>query len=316
VDNTFVGARLRRLREDRGLSQAALARELDLSPSYLNQLEHDARPMTVRVLLRLTSAFGVDAGYFTPPNQARLTSELRETLGDRVTAGEVSTGDLTELAGRLPDVAELLLDLHRRYRAAAEQVAVLAGDRGEDGALDPNAPHEYVREYFYRRHNYVDEIDREAEALATRMGLRRRSARSSSRRSSRTSRPAPRSTSSSRKATSAAPSRARWRASAWRATSPARWCCRTAASWPRPRACATTSTCSRSASASASRRCATGSRRCSARRARRAVLLRARRPRRQHLQAPVRHRLPLLALGRHLPAVERLRGLRAARTRC
>ena len=178
MDNTFVGARLRRLREDRGLSQAALARELDLSPSYLNQLEHDARPMTVRVLLRLTAVFGVDAAYFTPPDQARLTSELRETLGERVTRGEVSAGDLAELAGRLPDVAELLLDLQRRYRAAADQVAVLAGDRGEDGALDPNAPHEYVREYFYRRHNYVDDLDREAEALATRMGLRRGEVRS------------------------------------------------------------------------------------------------------------------------------------------
>ncbi|MFD6104456.1 helix-turn-helix domain-containing protein, partial [Nocardia salmonicida] len=35
----YAGARLRRLREERRMTQAALAKSLDLSPSYLNQLE-------------------------------------------------------------------------------------------------------------------------------------------------------------------------------------------------------------------------------------------------------------------------------------
>ena len=46
----FMGARLRRLREDRGLTQAALASALGLSPSYLNQLENNQRPLTVSLL--------------------------------------------------------------------------------------------------------------------------------------------------------------------------------------------------------------------------------------------------------------------------
>src|SRR5260370_619565 len=41
----FSGARLRRLRNERGLSQAALARTLNLSTSYVNHLENDQRPM-------------------------------------------------------------------------------------------------------------------------------------------------------------------------------------------------------------------------------------------------------------------------------
>ena len=180
MNSSFVGARLRKLREDRGLSQAALARELELSPSYLNQLEHDARPMTVPVLLRLTAAFRIDAGYFAPVEQARLTSDLHDALGEQVTAGRVSAGDLADLAARLPEVADLLLDLHRRHRAASEQIAVLAGDRDAAGlaAVDAQSPHEQVREYFYRRHNYVDELDREAERLAARIGLRRGEVRS------------------------------------------------------------------------------------------------------------------------------------------
>ncbi len=39
----FMGVKLRSLRAERGLSQTALAQALDLSPSYLNQIEHDVR---------------------------------------------------------------------------------------------------------------------------------------------------------------------------------------------------------------------------------------------------------------------------------
>ncbi|GAA2822345.1 short-chain fatty acyl-CoA regulator family protein [Kitasatospora sp. CM 4170] len=171
MGKAFAGARLRRLREERGLSQAALARLIDLSPSYLNQLEHDARPLTVPVLLRLTEAFGVEAGYFAPPDSARLTAELREALGEQVATGRVTAGDLDELAARLPAVARLLMDLGRSRRAVAEQLAVLAGDRGP--TADALTPHEQVREFFYRRRNYIDELDTAAEELALVIGLRR-----------------------------------------------------------------------------------------------------------------------------------------------
>ena len=53
----FSGARLRRLRNERGLSQAALARTLNLSTSYVNQLENDQRPITVPVLVALAERF-------------------------------------------------------------------------------------------------------------------------------------------------------------------------------------------------------------------------------------------------------------------
>ena len=47
----FMGVRLRRLREEHGLTQAALARQLGLSASYFNQIEQNQRPMTLALLL-------------------------------------------------------------------------------------------------------------------------------------------------------------------------------------------------------------------------------------------------------------------------
>ena len=39
MSKTFVGSRVRQLRSERGFSQAALAQILEISPSYLNQIE-------------------------------------------------------------------------------------------------------------------------------------------------------------------------------------------------------------------------------------------------------------------------------------
>lgn len=102
MSKTYAGARLRRLREERRLSQVELARILSISPSYLNQMEHDSRPLTVPVLLRISESFGVDPGFFSERDTGRLIADLRETLADDLAASRVSSADLAELASRLP----------------------------------------------------------------------------------------------------------------------------------------------------------------------------------------------------------------------
>ncbi|GAB2948942.1 short-chain fatty acyl-CoA regulator family protein [Micromonospora polyrhachis] len=164
IAKTFAGARLRRMREDRALSQADLARHLNISPSYLNQIEHDSRPLTVAVLMRITELFGVDPTVFAPHDTPRLVAGLREALTSRS-----SLADLTELATRLPEIAEAVIDLHRRYQQVDEQLAELVGDRDTVG----RSPHDQVTEFFYRRQNYVPDLDEAAEGLAARIGLRR-----------------------------------------------------------------------------------------------------------------------------------------------
>jgi XRE family transcriptional regulator, fatty acid utilization regulator len=162
---TFAGARLRRLREERGTSQVELARQLGISASYLNQIEHDTRPLTVPVLIHITELFGVDSAYFAPHDTPQLVADLREALPVRV-----GLPDLTDLATKLPEVAEAVIDLYRRYRQVDDQLAEVVGDRE---LIAGRSPHDRVSDFFYRRQNYIPELDERAEELAADIGVRR-----------------------------------------------------------------------------------------------------------------------------------------------
>ncbi|MFD8735221.1 short-chain fatty acyl-CoA regulator family protein [Streptomyces sp. NPDC059618] len=170
MSKIYAGVRLRRLREERGMNQAELARVLAISPSYLNQMEHDSRPLTVPVLLRLTEAFGVDPGFFSERDTSRLVADLRETLAGEL-GSEVTPSDLAEVASRMPGVAQVLLDLGRRNQELSERLAGAADARdGGRGAV--TSPHEEIRDFFYRRQNYLHDIDLAAERLAGEIGVR------------------------------------------------------------------------------------------------------------------------------------------------
>ncbi|GAA1956448.1 short-chain fatty acyl-CoA regulator family protein [Amycolatopsis minnesotensis] len=169
MEKTFAGGRLRHLREGRSMSQAELARLLEISPSYVNQIEHNTRPLTPAVLVRLTETFGVDAEFFAAKDTARLLADVREVLTDDTIGERLSPGELDELATNLPSVARTLVRLHRRYRDATESLATLLEGHGAETARQP---HEEVRDYFYQRQNHVAELDEHAEGLAVELGLR------------------------------------------------------------------------------------------------------------------------------------------------
>ena len=70
MTKAYMGVRLKTLRERQGLTQAALAASLKISPSYLNQIENDQRPLTVPVMLRLQAAHGIDLQLFSDDENA------------------------------------------------------------------------------------------------------------------------------------------------------------------------------------------------------------------------------------------------------
>ncbi|QLL06414.1 short-chain fatty acyl-CoA regulator family protein [Mycobacterium vicinigordonae] len=170
VAKTFAGARLRRLREEHGLTQVALARALGLSTSYVNQLENDQRPITVAVLLTLTERFDLPTQYFAPDSDARLVSDLSEVLAE----GPATAAQIEELVARMPAVGQTLVNLHRRLHDATADLEALHSRASVESQSAPQQPmpFEEVRDFFYDRKNYIGELDLAAEELFDRNRLR------------------------------------------------------------------------------------------------------------------------------------------------
>lgn len=162
----FMGVRLRALREQRQLTQAKMAQQLGISPSYLNQIESNERPLTVPVLLRLQSRLGIDPQFFSEDDEARLMAQIQDVLAD--TAAHVPTAELRALVQQMPAMAEAMVSLHRRCRNAEEHLAHVSGSTDDRHPLDVAAaqqPHEEVRDYFYAHHNYIAVLDELAESI-------------------------------------------------------------------------------------------------------------------------------------------------------
>lgn len=171
---TFMGVRLRTLRERSGLTQAALAQRLGLSPSYLNQIEHDQRPLSVPVLLKLQATLGVDAQWFSEDDEARLVAQLQEAVADGDAAEPVAQAELQALARQMPGLARRVIALHHQAhdtRQRLQALAAQAGDRELLAQVGPLQPHEAVRDFFYARHNHVAELDALAETLHAELGV-------------------------------------------------------------------------------------------------------------------------------------------------
>lgn len=157
-----AGMRLRRFREEQGLTQAALAAALGISTSYVNQIESNQRPLTGPVLLRLSEVFAVDVQRFSASESDRLNAQLRDALADTAHADRAWAAESRELAESMPELAQYVVDLHRRYRHALEQNAAMSAEL--DAGAAPTA-HEEVRDLFYAKRNHVAELDAAAERI-------------------------------------------------------------------------------------------------------------------------------------------------------
>lgn len=175
MKKTFMGVRLRRLRAERGLSQIAMAQTLGLSPSYLNQLEQNQRPLTVSVLLKISRVLGVDVQQFSEDEEARLVAALQEALADAPES--VTLPELKETASQMPALARAVVALHRRTIEAQERVEAMAlriGDERAELAAPRAMPFEAVRDFFFAHQNHFEGLDRAAEALAAEANVRGR----------------------------------------------------------------------------------------------------------------------------------------------
>ena len=156
----FLGGRLKRLRRDLALTQTAMAGDLGVSPSYLNHIERNQRPVSAQLLLRLADTYDVDLRTLGQSAGPASEAELAEAFADPVFQGlTVPRHEIVQLAEDQPAAADALLRLYRAFTDRRTR------DGAETGPGD-DSPSEWVREYIQSRRNHFPELDILGETLA------------------------------------------------------------------------------------------------------------------------------------------------------
>ena len=173
----MAGQRVRRLRRERGLTQARMAAQLGISTSYLNLIERSQRPVTVPFLLKLGQAFDIDLQRFADDDEGRVTAQLREVFGDPLFArSRVGDQDIRDAAQASPALGDAVILLFRAYRDLLEntmnEVEGLGGVQA-DGTAVPSASStpsaaiqsDEVQDFIQARSGYFPELEEAAEQL-------------------------------------------------------------------------------------------------------------------------------------------------------
>ena len=126
---SILGARIRERRRFMKISQAELARRIEISPSYLNLIEHNKRAIAGALLRRVAEALELQVEEIDGAAERRLLSTLEEIAhAPDIIALGAEVDRAGELIGRYPGWARAVASLARSEREASE-IARALGDR-------------------------------------------------------------------------------------------------------------------------------------------------------------------------------------------
>lgn len=148
---------MRRLRKREGLTQAAMAGRLSISPSYLNLIERNQRPLSARVMVQVVDAFDFDFASLRENEAIGGVDGLVRRLNDERFADlGIDREDAVELLASAPQIAAAFARLY---------------DTAGSGAPQDEDPLDLTRVEIERWRNHFAELDDRAEVMADELRL-------------------------------------------------------------------------------------------------------------------------------------------------
>ena len=159
----YLGPKLRLLRRELGVNQSQMAEELGVSPSYLNHLERNQRPLTAQMLLRLADTYDLDIREFVSGASPDAAGSLLEIFSDALVRDiGVPKDEVHDVAENYAGVAEAITRLYRALtdlRRLPDAIDRISGKAQTSGAL------EWLRDFVHENRNHFPELDLAAEEM-------------------------------------------------------------------------------------------------------------------------------------------------------
>ena len=139
-EKLIIGPRLKALRQNLGLTQAQMAEQLRVSPSYITLIEADQRPASARLLMRLAEVFDLNVAELAPSHDTQLATDLTATLKDpALEAAHVTRTEIEQALVAALNEQRLIIEASRLTIEALEQ-RIVALEGQERFALTEDTP--------------------------------------------------------------------------------------------------------------------------------------------------------------------------------
>jgi predicted transcriptional regulator/transcriptional regulator with XRE-family HTH domain len=169
-----LGAKVRAFRRREQLTQVQLAEKLQISPSYLNLIEHNQRPLPAPLLVKLAQVLRVDLQAFADDDHQQLAEKLQEVLTDPLFEDQVL--DVREVSEN-PAAARAVIAVFTKYREQLQAMRDLSSQLYDGRAfhgLDPaHLPSEEASDVIQENLNYFPDLESAAQDIARRANLDR-----------------------------------------------------------------------------------------------------------------------------------------------
>ena len=174
-EKPMVGHKIRRLRSELGLTQSDMAAAIGISPSYLNLIEHNQRPVTVALLFKLGQSFDVDLKDFASDDTSRLLTDITEMFADPAMEGHsVSKREMRDFVNSQPHIASAIASLYSAFRNVKSDIqSATAASGGDRHGIAMSSHAERVRHFLEENDNHFPELEDAAEDFINAANIRR-----------------------------------------------------------------------------------------------------------------------------------------------
>ena len=176
-DLTNIGSRIRKERRSKGLSQSVLSKNLGISASYLNLLESGRRTITVPLLIKIGNELSLSLKDLTVESNKRILSDVMEVLSNDIFDDlDITNLETTEFISNNTNIAKALITLNDSYKSLREDMQNRLEKMDVESTIkekkSSRLPVEIVSDFLQENKNYFDSLERKAEELRDKIGLR------------------------------------------------------------------------------------------------------------------------------------------------
>lgn len=130
----LVGTRIREERRKQGIKQADLAKDVNISPAYLNLIEHNKRQIAGELLSSLSKSLGIPRDFLSETVSTQTIERIQQAIRT-LAISNAELDRLDEFITMFPGFAKLLDRQIAQSQTQSDQVAILSDQLEHDVVL-------------------------------------------------------------------------------------------------------------------------------------------------------------------------------------